>query len=70
MSVRHRFTALGSETETIRLLEHLDLADKADKQVEEITHGDRKILDVCMSVAMQPKLIVLDEPTSGVASGQ
>lgn len=67
-------TSLGSEEESkeeaMRLLEQFDLADKAEQTVDEITHGDRKILDVCASIAMRPKLIILDEPTSGVASGQ
>lgn len=68
------FTSLerddASKQEAITLLDQFGLADKANQPVEEITHGDRKILDVCMSVAMQPQLVVLDEPTSGVASGQ
>lgn len=68
------FTSLSrdeaSRQQAIALLEQFNLADKAQTPVEEITHGDRKILDVCMSVAMEPQLIVLDEPTSGVASGQ
>jgi branched-chain amino acid transport system ATP-binding protein len=59
-----------SEEEAMHLLEQFDLANKAEQTVDEITHGDRKILDVCVSIAMRPKLIVLDEPTSGVASGQ
>lgn len=67
-------TSLSSEEESkeeaMRLLEQFDLADKAEQTVDEITHGDRKILDVCASIAMRPKLIILDEPTSGVASGQ
>jgi len=67
-------TSLSSEEESreeaMRLLEQFNLADKAEQIVDEITHGDRKILDVCASIAMQPKLIILDEPTSGVASGQ
>jgi branched-chain amino acid transport system ATP-binding protein len=67
-------TSLSSEEESkeeaMRLLEQFDLAHKAEQTVDEITHGDRKILDVCASIAMQPKLIILDEPTSGVASGQ
>ena len=67
-------TSLSSEEESreeaMRLLKQFNLADKAEQTVDEITHGDRKILDVCASIAMQPKLIILDEPTSGVASGQ
>lgn len=68
------FTSLrgheDSRSEALTLLKQFDLKEKADAEVNQLTHGDRKILDVCMSVALEPKLIVLDEPTSGVASGQ
>jgi len=57
-----------SRTEALELLEQFGLADRHDVEAETIPHGDKKILDVCMSVAMRPKLLVLDEPTSGVAT--
>ena len=66
------FTVLGREDDTraeaMELLEQFGLADRAGANAEVIPHGDKKILDVCMSVAMRPKLLVLDEPTSGVAT--
>jgi branched-chain amino acid transport system ATP-binding protein len=66
------FTLLSRETESrseaIELLERFGLADRRGVEAEKIPHGDKKILDVCMSVAMRPKLLVLDEPTSGVAT--
>lgn len=57
-----------SRTEAIELLETFGLADRRNLKAETIPHGDKKILDVCMSVAMRPKLLILDEPTSGVAT--
>lgn len=57
-----------SRTEAIELLESFGLADRRDVKAETIPHGDKKILDVCMSVAMRPKLLIVDEPTSGVAT--
>jgi branched-chain amino acid transport system ATP-binding protein len=57
-----------SRDEAYELLETFGLADRADTEADTIPHGDKKILDVCMSVAMRPKLLVLDEPTSGVAT--
>lgn len=66
------FTVLSWEndtyTEAMELLKRFALADRAEAKAEVIPHGDKKILDVCMSVAMRPKLLVLDEPTSGVAT--
>jgi branched-chain amino acid transport system ATP-binding protein len=57
-----------SRTEALELLEQFGLADRHNVKAETIPHGDKKILDVCMSVAMRPKLLIVDEPTSGVAT--
>ncbi|WP_226008211.1 ABC transporter ATP-binding protein [Natrinema salinisoli] len=66
------FTVLNWENDTraeaINLLDEFGLAEKRESEAEAIPHGDKKILDVCMSVAMRPKLLILDEPTSGVAT--
>jgi len=35
--------------------------------VAELPHGHRKLLDVAMALALQPKLVLLDEPTSGIS---
>jgi branched-chain amino acid transport system ATP-binding protein len=35
--------------------------------VDELPEGGRKLLDITMSFALKPKLLLLDEPTSGVS---
>ena len=57
-----------SRTEAIELLDEFGLGKRQNLSAEAIPHGDKKILDVCMSVAMEPELLILDEPTSGVAT--
>lgn len=57
-----------TRSEAIELLENFGLADRRHANAETIPHGDKKILDVCVSVAMRPKLLILDEPTSGVST--
>ena len=49
------------------LLERFDLADHAGRRVSELPGGVRKLLDIAMALAGQPKLLLLDEPTSGVS---
>jgi branched-chain amino acid transport system ATP-binding protein len=62
----HRDTESVDETE--QLLAMFNLTQHADEHTEHLPHGVRKVLDVTMSFALQPKLMLLDEPTSGVGS--
>ena len=49
------------------LLERFQLADHAQRRVAELPGGVRKLLDIAMALTGQPKLLLLDEPTSGVS---
>ncbi|HSV46559.1 MAG TPA: ATP-binding cassette domain-containing protein [Ramlibacter sp.] len=42
----------------------------ADAQVSAIPQGQRKLIDIAMALALQPRLLLLDEPTSGVSSAE
>lgn len=49
------------------LLEKFDLARHAQRRVSELPGGVRKLLDIAMALTGHPKLLLLDEPTSGVS---
>lgn len=42
------------------------LADKADRPVGELAHGDQRATEIMMSIALKPRLLLLDEPTAGM----
>jgi branched-chain amino acid transport system ATP-binding protein len=42
------------------------LTDKADRQVGELSHGDQRATEIMMSLALNPRLLLLDEPTAGM----
>ena len=44
------------------------LSDKAHALARELPQGDKKLLDVASAFALRPKIILLDEPTSGVST--
>jgi branched-chain amino acid transport system ATP-binding protein len=46
-----------------------NLADKAHVLARELPQGDKKLLDVASAFALRPEIILLDEPTSGVSTG-
>lgn len=71
---RHMFTDQTTyediEAEIDELLEQFRIFDKDEVMAENLSHGDRKLLDVAMTFGLKPKYILLDEPTSGVGAGQ
>ncbi len=42
------------------------LTQKADRLVGELSHGDQRATEIMMSIALQPRLLLLDEPTAGM----
>ena len=64
-----RLLQLG-KAETLRrgteLLERFDLVDAADKPVASYSGGMRRRLDLAMSLMGKPRIVFLDEPTTGL----
>ena len=50
------------------LLERFGLIDQRERRVAELPGGVRKLLDIAMAMTGQPRLLLLDEPTSGVSA--
>jgi branched-chain amino acid transport system ATP-binding protein len=50
-------------------LAEVGLADRADTVASGLAHGEKRKLEIAMLIAMDPKVILLDEPMAGVASG-
>ncbi|MEN3164426.1 ABC transporter ATP-binding protein [Tistrella mobilis] len=59
----------GTLAEVRRLLDGLGLGPRADDPAKLLSHGDKKRLELAMSLALRPKLIMLDEPTAGMSPG-
>ena len=49
------------------ILELYKIKDQSDNIVSTLSQGIRKLLDIAMAVVGNPKVILLDEPTSGVS---
>jgi branched-chain amino acid transport system ATP-binding protein len=51
---------------TDNLLDLFDLAGVKYTLVKNLGHGYKKVIDIAMCFAMNPKILLVDEPTSGV----
>lgn len=49
------------------ILNKIGLFDCKDLKATELSHGDMKILDIAIALTLQPKILLLDEPTAGMA---
>ena len=61
---RHR----GVWEEAFEVLRRFGLDGKATQLAGGISQGERKLLDVAVAYALRPRLLFLDEPTSGVST--
>jgi branched-chain amino acid transport system ATP-binding protein len=58
------------EEATDAVLDRFSLRDYAGRPAGLLPEGIRKLLDVAMALVTKPKLLLLDEPTSGVAADE
>lgn len=50
------------------ILERLGLSDRAGTRVAELSHGERRLVEMACALALQPKALLLDEPMAGMGS--
>jgi branched-chain amino acid transport system ATP-binding protein len=56
------------EARVAEVAELFGLADKLGRPAQTLPQGDKKLLDVASAFALDPEVILLDEPTSGVST--
>lgn len=59
--------AIDLPAAAIEILRLTGLTDMADRHVSLLSHGQRQALELAMVVALEPRLILLDEPTAGLS---
>ena len=61
-----RFPPPGARARALEVADLLGLADHADTLSATLSHGDQKLLDIALALALDPTVLLLDEPTAGM----
>ena len=51
-------------------LESVGLAGEVNKQADQLAYGHQRLLELAMALAAEPQLLILDEPTQGLAEAE
>ena len=71
MSLLTRFQEMGDvKQRTMEILERIGLGKWADVPAGQLSHGDQRHLEIGMTLATGPELLLLDEPTSGMSPAE
>jgi branched-chain amino acid transport system ATP-binding protein len=54
----------------IEALGRVGLADRATTLAGNMAYGHQRLLEVAMGLALEPRLLILDEPTQGLSDGE
>jgi branched-chain amino acid transport system ATP-binding protein len=69
-----RLASLWRRPDVVRpvmeLLETFGLAARRDEPAETLSHGEQRYLEICLALATEPTLLMLDEPTAGMTPGE
>ena len=56
--------------EAMELLDQVGMADQAGRAASELAYGDVKRVELAMALANRPRLLLMDEPTAGMAAAE
>ena len=59
-----------SIAEAQRLLESVGLWSKRSAPMTELSHGEQRRIEILLSIATKPSVLLLDEPSAGLTSGE
>jgi branched-chain amino acid transport system ATP-binding protein len=65
-NLSHRFPPPDVRERAEAVMELVGLTQVAKVKAAILSHGDQKLLDIAIALALEPKVLLLDEPTAGM----
>ncbi len=62
--------ALAARHDDPAALARVGLQDRADQIAGTLSYGHQRLLEIAMGLALSPRVLILDEPTQGLAAGE
>ncbi len=59
-----------SRAKALEALDRVGLSSRADQMAGDLAYGHQRLLEIAMGVAQAPRLLILDEPTQGLAESE
>jgi branched-chain amino acid transport system ATP-binding protein len=59
-----------TEAEVSELLDQFDLGALADSKVTNLAYGQQRLVELALTLALKPRVLILDEPAAGVPSSE
>ncbi|HVY07486.1 MAG TPA: ABC transporter ATP-binding protein [Burkholderiales bacterium] len=66
--LRQRFPLAQVEPRVDEVLDLVGLAARGGVQSGYLSHGEQKLLDIALALALEPRVLLLDEPTAGMGT--
>ena len=63
-----RFPLKEAESQTGEVMDLVGLGSRGHLLSGNLSHGDQKLLDIALALALEPRVLLLDEPTAGMGS--
>jgi len=63
-------SSLARSEEAVQLLQKTGMQELADRQCAELAYGDLKRVELAVALAGRPRLLLMDEPTAGMAASE
>ena len=70
LAARRRLRGAGVDAAVDAALARVGLTERTDEPAGSLSHGHQRLLEIAMGLVQRPRLLILDEPTQGLADAE